>query len=208
MGIQPDVSLIPPDTQFVAVRFGNVLGSNGSVVPLFKKQIAKGGPVTVTHPDIIRYFMTVPEAVSLVLQAGTYAKGGEIFVLDMGEPVKIDTLARNLIKLSGFKPDVDIEIKYTGLRPGEKLYEEKLMAEEGLEKTDNERIHIGKPIPFDVDEFFASLHNLMDIANNNREDQIRDTVASMVSTYHPSNPEVTIVKDGKYQPLTDQEAKN
>ena len=201
VGEQTHASLYPPDTQFVAVRFGNVLGSNGSVVPLFKKQIAKGGPVTVTHPDVIRYFMTVPEAVSLVLQAGTYAKGGEIFVLDMGSPVKIDTLARNLIRLSGFRPDEDIKIRYTGLRPGEKLYEEKLMAEEGLEKTANERIHIGKPIPFDVDEFFASLHELMTIANNNREDLIRSTVASMVSTYHPANPEVTIVKDGKYQAL-------
>ncbi len=171
-------------TQFVAVRFGNVLGSNGSVVPIFKKQIAKGGPVTVTHPDIIRYFMTVPEAVSLVLQAGTYAKGGEIFVLDMGSPVKIDTLARNLIRLSGLKPDVDIKIEYTGLRPGEKLYEERLMDEEGLEKTANERISIGKPIPFDVDNFFIQLHTLMDVANNNREDKIRQVVSSMVPTYH------------------------
>ena len=178
---------VPADeirTEFVAVRFGNVLGSNGSVVPLFKRQIAKGGPVTVTHPDIIRYFMTVSEAVSLVLQAGTYAKGGEIFVLDMGSPVKIDTLARNLIRLSGFKPDVDIKIEYTGLRPGEKLYEEKLMAEEGLRKTANELIHIGSPIPFDTDEFLSQLEPLMERAYANRED-IRETVESMVSTYHP-----------------------
>ena len=178
---------IPTDdihTEFVAVRFGNVLGSNGSVVPIFKRQIARGGPVTVTHPDIIRYFMTVSEAVSLVLQAGTYAKGGEIFVLDMGSPVKIDTLARNLIRLSGFKPDVDIKIEYTGLRPGEKLYEEKLMAEEGLRKTDNELIHIGSPIPFDVDEFFSQMEPLMERAYANRED-IRETVEAMVSTYHP-----------------------
>jgi FlaA1/EpsC-like NDP-sugar epimerase len=179
---------VPADeirTEFVAVRFGNVLGSNGSVVPVFKRQIAKGGPVTVTHPDIIRYFMTVSEAVSLVLQAGTYAKGGEIFVLDMGSPVKIDTLARNLIRLSGFKPDVDIKIEYTGLRPGEKLYEEKLMAEEGLRKTANELIHIGSPIPFDTDKFLSQLEPLMDRAYANRED-IRETVEEMVSTYHPA----------------------
>ncbi|MDO5547861.1 MAG: nucleoside-diphosphate sugar epimerase/dehydratase [Eubacteriales bacterium] len=171
-------------TEFVAVRFGNVLGSNGSVIPLFKKQIAKGGPVTVTHPDIIRYFMTIPEAVSLVLQAGTYAKGGEIFVLDMGEPVKIDTLARNLIKLSGFKPDVDIKVEYTGLRPGEKLYEEKLMAEEGMKTTPNHLIHIGSPIPFDVDEFCDQLRDLMEAAYDNNPD-IENMVSEIVTTYHP-----------------------
>ena len=171
-------------TEFVAVRFGNVLGSNGSVIPLFKKQIEAGGPVTVTHPDIIRYFMTIPEAVSLVLQAGTYAHGGEIFVLDMGSPVKIDTLARNLIKLSGLKPDVDIKVEYTGLRPGEKLYEEKLMAEEGLKKTENDLIHIGMPIPFDIEQFLADLEELTDKAYANKEN-IRDVVERMVSTYHP-----------------------
>ncbi len=169
-------------TEFVAVRFGNVLGSNGSVIPVFRKQIEQGGPVTVTHPDIIRYFMTIPEAVGLVMLAGTYAKGGEIFVLDMGSPVKIDTLARNLIKLSGFKPDVDIKIVYSGLRPGEKLYEEKLMAEEGLKKTDNDLIHIGCPIPFDTDSFLQQLKGLMDAAYANRKD-IRERVAAVVSTY-------------------------
>ena len=174
-------------TEFVAVRFGNVLGSNGSVIPIFKKQIEKGGPVTVTHPDIIRYFMTIPEAVSLVMMAGVYAKGGEIFVLDMGSPVKIDTLARNLIRLSGFKPDVDIKIEYTGLRPGEKLYEEKLMAEEGLQKTDNDLIHIGNPIRFDEDQFLSKLENLMLAAYANREEQIRGLVKDMVSTYHPED---------------------
>lgn len=173
-------------TEFVAVRFGNVLGSNGSVIPLFKKQIAAGGPVTVTDPKIIRYFMTIPEAVSLVMQAGTYAKGGEIFVLDMGEPVKIDTLARNLIRLSGYKPDVDIKIEYTGLRPGEKLYEEKLMAEEGLKRTENELIHIGMPIPFDINEFLVNLDELTDKAYAN-VGNIRELVEKMVSTYHPAD---------------------
>ena len=171
-------------TQFVAVRFGNVLGSNGSVIPLFKKQIEAGGPVTVTHPDIVRYFMTIPEAVSLVLQAGTYALGGEIFVLDMGDPVKIDHLARNLIKLSGFEPDVDIQITYTGLRPGEKLYEEKLMAEEGLKKTENKLIHIGKPIPFNIEEFLRELEELAKASYEN-SDRIVEMVEQMVPTFHP-----------------------
>lgn len=171
-------------TKFVAVRFGNVLGSNGSVIPLFKKQIAEGGPVTVTHPGIIRYFMTISEAVSLVLQAGTYAKGGEIFVLDMGSPVKIDTLARNLIKLSGHEPDVDIPIVYTGLRSGEKLYEEKLMKEEGLKKTKNELIFIGQPIPFDMDNFFKDLENLSQASYQNSE-SIVSMVEKVVSTFHP-----------------------
>ena len=173
-------------TEFVAVRFGNVLGSNGSVIPLFKKQILEGGPVTVTHPDIIRYFMTIPEAVSLVLEAGAYARGGEIFVLDMGEPVKIVDLARNLIRLSGHTPDEDIKIEYTGLRPGEKLYEEKLMAEEGLEKTVNELIHVGKPIEFDHEKFLNSLEPLMDAAYKNRSN-IKEMLADLVSTYNLQN---------------------
>lgn len=169
-------------TEYVAVRFGNVLGSNGSVIPLFKKQIKNGGPVTVTHPDIIRYFMTIPEAVSLVLQAGAYAKGGEIFVLDMGEPVKIADMARNLIKLSGHVPDVDIKIVYTGLRPGEKLYEEILMAEEGMQETPNHLIHIGKPIDIDEDTFFDKLDQLK-IEAYNETSEMRKLVKDIVPTY-------------------------
>ena len=170
------------DTEFVAVRFGNVLGSNGSVIPLFKKQIANGGPVTVTHPDIIRYFMTIPEAVSLVLQAGYYAKGGEIFVLDMGDPVKIDTMARNLIRLSGYEPDVDIMVEYTGLRPGEKLYEELLMKEEGMQDTANKLIHIGKPIEMD-DELFKQQLARLDAAYRVEATNMKELVAEIVPTY-------------------------
>ena len=172
------------DTEFVAVRFGNVLGSNGSVIPLFKKQIEAGGPVTVTDPRIIRYFMTIPEAVSLVLQAGYYAKGGEIFVLDMGEPVKIDDMARNLIRLSGYEPDVDIAIEYTGLRPGEKLYEELLMKEEGLQETANKLIHIGKPIEMD-DELFKTQLARLDAAYRVESTEMKELVAEIVPTYHP-----------------------
>ena len=174
-----------PDTTFVAVRFGNVLGSNGSVIPLFKKQIAEGGPVTVTHKDITRFFMTIPEAVSLVLQASYYAWGGEIFVLDMGEPVRIDDMARNLIKLSGLRPDVDIKIEYTGLRPGEKLYEEKLMAEEGMKTTKNKLIFIGKPIEMDDEEFKKKLAKLDDDSQEDDEN-IREYVMDIVPTYHPT----------------------
>ena len=170
------------NTKFVAVRFGNVLGSNGSVIPLFKRQIAEGGPVTITHKDIIRYFMTIPEAVSLVLQAGAYAKGGQIFVLDMGEPVKIYDLAYNLIKLSGFEPGVDIEIRCTGLRPGEKLFEERLMKEEGLQKTPNGLINIAKPIPFDEASFWVSLDKLNKAAHEETE-QMKDWVKELVPTY-------------------------
>ena len=182
-----------PDTSFVAVRFGNVLGSNGSVIPLFKKQIAEGGPVTVTDKRIIRYFMTIPEAVSLVLQASYYANGGEIFVLEMGEPVKIDDMARNLIRLSGFTPDVDIKIVYTGLRPGEKLYEEMLMDEEGLQETENKLIHIGKPIEMDDDWFREKLHEL-DEASRSESDRIRVLVSEVVPTYHysPDNEKVGV----------------
>ena len=173
-------------TEFVAVRFGNVLGSNGSVIPLFKKQIAHGGPVTVTHPEIIRYFMTIPEAVLLVLQAGAYAKGGEIFVLDMGEPVKILDLAKNLIQLSGYKVGEDIEIVFTGLRPGEKMYEELLMNEEGLQDTENKLIHIGKPIVFDEQEFEKTLERLRKAAESEDED-VRNVVQELVPTYRPAN---------------------
>lgn len=171
-----------PDTSFVAVRFGNVLGSNGSVIPLFKKQIQEGGPVTVTDKRIIRYFMTIPEAVALVLQASYYAKGGEIFVLEMGEPVKIDDMARNLIRLSGYTPDVDIKIVYTGLRPGEKLYEELLMGEEGLQETENKKIHIGKPIEMD-DEWFQDKLLELELACNGESDRIRELVSEVVPTY-------------------------
>lgn len=171
-------------TQFVAVRFGNVLGSNGSVVPLFQKQITAGGPVTVTHPEVVRYFMTIPEAVSLVLQAGVYAWGGEIFVLDMGEPVKIDLLARNLIQLSGLTPDVDIAVEYTGLRPGEKLFEERLMVEEGMKPTENEKIHIGKPIPFNLHRFFEQLEELAKASAEN-SGEIVEKMEAMVATFHP-----------------------
>lgn len=184
------------NTEYVAVRFGNVLGSNGSVIPLFKKQIEAGGPITVTHPDIIRYFMTIPEAVSLVLQAGVDAKGGEIFVLDMGKPVKIVDLARNLIRLSGYKEGIDIEIAYTGLRPGEKLYEELLMKEEGLQSTENELIHIGKPIEFDEEEFLKDLEDLYQSAYAETT-QMKKIVKKIVPTYNLR--EVDIERDEQIQ---------
>ncbi len=185
-------------TEFVAVRFGNVLGSNGSVVPVFKKQIAKGGPVKVTHPDIIRYFMTIPEAVSLVLQAGTYATGGQIFVLDMGAPVKIDSLARNLIRLSGYKPDVDIKIEYTGLRPGEKLFEERLMETEGLRTTPNKLINICNPTDFDAYELFYNIEKLMHICYEKPE-KVKGFVESIVPTYHPAGEHGTTEKPKAYE---------
>ena len=187
-----------PKTQFVAVRFGNVLGSNGSVIPRFREQIAAGGPVTVTHPDIIRYFMTIPEAASLVLQAATIGGPGNIFVLDMGTPVKIDDLARNMIKLSGLKPDVDIKVEYTGLRPGEKLYEERLMDEEGMKKTENELINIGRPIEFDEDKFIGQLEDLMIAAYQERTD-IRDLIEEVVPTYHPAGRHGTEEKGEAYK---------
>ena len=184
-----------PVTQFCAVRFGNVLGSNGSVIPLFKKQIAEGGPVTVVDKNINRFFMSIPEAVSLVLQASVLGNGSEIYVLDMGEPIKIDTLARNLIKLSGHKPDVDIKIVYTGLRPGEKLYEEKLMAEEGLKRTKNLKIHIGQPIPFEYDKFLLDIRQLMDIAYTEDEYGVYEKVQEVVTTFHPTSvPEKPAVR--------------
>ena len=199
--IRKKYTLIPPEhpkTEFVAVRFGNVLGSNGSVIPRFREQIAAGGPVTVTHPDIIRYFMTIPEAASLVLQASTYTQPGRIFVLDMGTPVKIDDLARNMIKLSGLKPDEDIQVVYTGLRPGEKLFEERLMDEEGLSKTSNQLISIGKPIPFNEDKFIEELPELFDAAYEDRED-IREVVEQYVSTYHPAGKHGTEDKGEAYE---------
>ena len=187
-----------PVTEFVAVRFGNVLGSNGSVIPRFRSQIASGGPVTVTHKDIIRYFMTIPEAAALVLTAAEIGGAGRIFVLDMGTPVRIDDLARNMIRLSGLKPDEDIKIVYTGLRPGEKLYEERLMEEEGLKKTSNSLINIGAPIAFDEDKFLIQLKGLMEAAYEDRED-IRDLVAEVVDTYHPAGEHGTEEKGSAYE---------
>ena len=178
-------------TCFAAVRFGNVLGSNGSVIPLFREQIRKGGPVTVTHPEITRFFMTIPEAVTLVLQAGAFAKGGEIFVLDMGSPVKIDDLARNMIRLSGFEPGVDIEIVYSGLRPGEKLYEELLMGEEGLAKTANDLIYVGHKIDFDQEWFYAELGELSKLTEG-QEQQLRQKIRTLVPTYAPPKEKVGV----------------
>ncbi len=178
-------------TVFAAVRFGNVLGSNGSVIPLFREQIRSGGPVTVTHPEITRFFMTIPEAASLVLQAGAYANGGEIFVLDMGKPVKIDDLARNMIRLSGFEPDVDIPVVYTGLRPGEKLYEELLMGEEGLSKTANNLIYVGKKTPFDHAAFLQRLEALRALQEG-QHDELRRQLQQIVPTYHPQQPDVSV----------------
>lgn len=175
------------DTEFVAVRFGNVLGSNGSVVPLFKKQIAEGGPVTLTHKDITRYFMTIPEASQLVLQAGAYAKGGEIFVLDMGQPVKIYDLAENLIRLSGYIPNEEIEIKVTGLRPGEKLYEELLMDEEGLSETPHKKIFIGRPGEFKLEKVKNNINTLLDVVKLGNKEKLREKLQEVVPTY--KNPD-------------------
>ena len=176
-------------TDFVAVRFGNVLGSNGSVIPMFKEQIEAGGPVTVTHPDIIRYFMLIPEAVSLVLQAGASAKGGEIFILDMGSTVKIRELAENLIRLSGYRVGEDIEIKYTGLREGEKLYEELLIAEEGIRKTENDLIYVAKPIEIDSDRLFSQLAALGENIDSFSRTDIIKKLSEIVPTYTPNNSE-------------------
>lgn len=182
-GMQAESKKLGKKTEFAAVRFGNVLGSNGSVIPLFKKQIAAGGPVTLTHENITRYFMLIPEAVQLVLQAGAFATGGEIFVLDMGEPVKIYDLARDLIRLSGFEPDKDIEIKVTGLRPGEKLYEELLMDEEGLEETKHEKIFIGKPGDFDIKEIELKIDELIKLGEEVSKEELKDKMAAIVPTY-------------------------
>ena len=182
-------------TDFVAVRFGNVLGSNGSVVPLFKNQIAKGGPVTLTHKDIVRYFMTIPEAAQLVLQAGGFAQGGEIFVLDMGKPVKIYDLAKNLIKLSGYEPHTEIEIKVTGLRPGEKLYEELLMDEEGLTKTGHKKIFIGKPGYFELDALKEQINELVTVATTKGSTELKAKLKEVVPTYHePEHHKTTMQK--------------
>ena len=175
------------ETDFVAVRFGNVLGSNGSVIPLFKAQIENGGPVTVTHPDVIRYFMLIPEAVSLVLQAGAYAQGGEIFILDMGSPVKIRELAENLIRLSGYVPGEDIEIKYTGLRDGEKLYEELLISEEGIQKTQNDLIYVARPMEFDSEGLFKKLEEIRGIVETAPSTEIVDIIKELVPTFVPNN---------------------
>ena len=186
-------------TEFAAVRFGNVLGSNGSVIPLFKEQIKNGGPVTVTHPEIIRYFMTIPEAVSLVLQAGAYAHGGEIFILDMGEPVKIVTLAENMIKMMGYTPYEDIQIKFTGLRPGEKLYEELLMKEEGLKKTDNNKIFIGKQMTIDVDKFIADIDEMREICQTNDKEKVIEKLKVLVPTFHHDTAYLELMRQKELQ---------
>jgi FlaA1/EpsC-like NDP-sugar epimerase len=183
-------------TDFVGVRFGNVLGSNGSVIPLFQRQIAEGGPVTLTHKDIVRYFMLIPEAAQLVLQAGAYAKGGEIFILDMGKPIKIYDLAVNLIKLSGFEPHKDIEIKITGLRPGEKLYEELLMDEEGLKETEHKKIFIGKPSNFEIEKLKVEIEALVNIAESGNKNILRQKLKEIVPTYTiTDNKEVAVTQD-------------